>query len=719
MKRFSTLFAVVFSLCLWVGGVNAQILVLEDFEGGSLPAGWMIQTQASDGGWLFGTADDLSSDYWALPDNGSLVAATNDDACDCDKSADYLIMPAVDITGITALYLVFDMSFGGGSYGGATEHAYIEYSTDGGSSWIQFMEIPGTGALSWVEQSVDLSVLAQQNDGEVLIAFRYDDNGGWLFGFAVDNVLLYTPAALDVALASLDAVAPYAVIGDDITVSGTIFNNGLDTIQSLDVSWTDGTDTYTDSLTGLNLMPGATANFTHSEAFTVSDYESYTITVTLSNPNGGVDALPLNNSSEFSVSGLSFLPEKKVFAEEATGTWCGWCPRGAVFMEYMAETYEDSFVGIAVHNDDPMAIAAYDNGVTSFPDFTGFPSVIFERDIIIDPSDLDAYYNDYLSRGASVQVEVTNAVLDVATRELTIEASSTFATSFNAADYGSFFSLKEDHVTGTGSGYAQANFYSGGAAGTMGGYENLPDPVPADQMVYDDVARDILPAFNGMQGAIDVLPDDILSYQLTYDFPNNWDPREMEVVFVMLDNTHGGVALNVDASEITIICPSSLDLDVAVNGESAEGAGDGSIVVDPNVGIAPFTYLLDGVEVSDVITNLSGGDYELIVTDNAGCSDTVAVNLTVGTKDIESLQKFAILPNPARSQAVVDVAFDKAVSLDIEVSNLTGRVVYSRHIGQTSGGQYELDLANQAEGMYLVRLKVEDQTHTQRLILMH
>ncbi len=719
MKRFSTLFAVVFSLCLWVGGANAQVLVLEDFEGGSLPAGWTIQTQASDGGWNFGTADALASDYWPLPNNGSLVAATNDDACDCDKSADYLIMPAVDITGITALYLIFDMSFGGGTYGGLTEHAYIEYSTDGGSTWIQFMEIPGTGALSWVEQSIDLSALAQQNDGEVLIAFRYDDNGGWLFGFAVDNVLLYTPAALDAALASLDAVAPYAVVGDDITISGTILNNGLDTIQSLDVSWTDGTNTYTDNLTGLNLMPGAMTNFTHSVPFTVSDYESYTISVMLSNPNGSADGLPVNNSAEFSVAGLSFLPEKKVFAEEATGTWCGWCPRGAVFMEYMAETYEDSFVGVAVHNDDPMAIAAYDNGVTSFPDFTGFPSVIFERDIIIDPSDLDAYYSDYLNRGAAVQVEVTNAVLDVATRELTIEANSTFATSFNAADYSTFFAFKEDNVTGTGSGYNQANYYSGGAAGTMGGYENLPDPVPADQMVYNDVARDILPGFNGQEGIVDAAPDDVVSSQMTYDFPNNWDPREMEVVFVMLDNAHGGVALNVDASEITIICPSSLDLDVAVNGESAAGAGDGSIVVDPNVGIAPFTYLLDGVEVSDIITNLSGGDYELVVTDNAGCSDTVAVNLTVGAKDIEGLQKFAILPNPTRSQAVVDVTFHKTVALDIEVSDLTGRLVYSRHIGQTSGGQYELDLANQAEGMYLVRLKVEDQTRTQRLILMH
>ena len=723
MKRFLTLFVFIFSFCLTfclsVEVANGQVLVSEDFESGSLPTGWMIQTQASDGGWNFGSADDLASTYWPLHDNGSLVTATNDDACDCDKSADYLIMPAVDLTGITALQLNFDMSFAGGSYNGNTEHAYIEYSTDGGSSWTQFMEIPGTLDLPWVEQSVDLSAIAQANDGNVMIAFRYDDEGGWLFGFGVDNVLLYTPAALDVALVSLGNVGPYAVLGDDITVSGTISNNGLDVIQSLDVSWTDGTNTYTDNLTGLNLMPGATTNFTHSTPFTVNGYENYTISVTLSNPNGGVDGLPVNNSGEFSVAGLSFLPEKKIFAEEATGTWCGWCPRGAVFMEYMAENYEDSYVGVAVHNGDPMTVTAYDNGLTSFPGFSGFPSVVFERDIIIDPSDLEAYYNDYANRGTAVQVEVTTAVLDVATRELTIEANSTFATSFNAADYSTFFTFKEDNVTGTSSGYNQVNYYSGGAAGTMGGYENLPDPVPADQMVYNDVARDILPGFNGQEGTASVSADDVVSSQMTYDFPNNWDPREMEAVFVMLDNVHGGAALNVDASEITIVCPSSLNLDVAVNNESAAGAGDGSILVDTDLGIAPFTFTLDGVEVSSLINNLSSGDYELVVTDNAGCSETVAINLAVGTKDIEGLQKFSILPNPARSQAVVDVAFDKTVSLEIEVSDLTGRLVYSRHIGQTSGGQYELDLANQAEGMYLVRLKVEDQTRTQRLILMH
>lgn len=716
MKRF--LFFILLSAFFSLSA-NAQVLVDEDFESGTLPTGWTIQTNASDGGWNFGSATDLASTYWALPDNGSLVAATNDDACDCDKSADYLILPPVDLSTASGLSLQFDMSFAGGSYQGATEQAFIEYSTDGGATWTQFMEIAGTGSVDWTTQSIDLSSITGDTAATtVLIAFRYNDNGGWLFGFAVDNVLLYMPAALDAGI-SLGDMPPYAVVNEDITISGSIFNNGTDVINSVEISWTDGTNTYTDQLAGLNLMPGSTMSFTHSTPFACSDYQSYTVEVTVDNPNGGTDGIMNNNSSSFTVSGLSFLPEKKVFAEEATGTWCGWCPRGAVFMEYMAENYEDTYVGIAVHNGDPMAFSEYDDGITSFPGFSGFPSVVFERDVIIDPSELEVFYDDYLNRGTAATAEVTMATLDVATKSLSIEAEATFATPFGEGDYSTIIILKEDGVTGTGSGYDQVNYYSGGSNGTMGGYENLPNPVPADQMVYEDVARDILPDFDGDTGG-DVAANDVVTVSMTYDFLDNWDPREMQVAFLLTDNTHGGRALNVDAMDIDILCPDNLDLSIQINDASGSGANDGSIVIDPGIGIAPFSYVLDGVDVSSTITGLSGGSYELIVTDNAGCADTTTVNVApVAVDEIESLQKFTLLPNPAYGQVVLDLAFDRSVDLHVEVCNLTGQIIYSRQIGQTTGGQYELKLADQAEGMYLVRLKVDEQTSTQRLILMH
>jgi len=41
----------------------------------------------------------------------------------------------------------------------------------------------------------------------------------------------------------------------------------------------------------------------------------------------------------------------------------------------------------------------------------------------------------------------------------------------------------EDGVTGTGPEWAQANAYSGGGFGPMGGFENMPDPVPASDLI--------------------------------------------------------------------------------------------------------------------------------------------------------------------------------------------------------------------------------------------
>lgn len=71
-----------------------------------------------------------------------------------------------------------------------------------------------------------------------------------------------------------------------------------------------------------------------------------------------------------------------MLAEEATGTWCTWCPRGAVFMAKMKEDYPDDFIGIAVHNQDPMTLTSYNTGLTNLPGFSGFPSVVVRRQIL-------------------------------------------------------------------------------------------------------------------------------------------------------------------------------------------------------------------------------------------------------------------------------------------------------------------------------------------------
>ena len=68
--------------------------------------------------------------------------------------------------------------------------------------------------------------------------------------------------------------------------------------------------------------------------------------------------------------------------EEFTGTWCGWCPRGAVGIEQLSKDFGSGFIGIAIHRNDPMEIPEYAQILESV---TGFPSCNINRNISGDP----------------------------------------------------------------------------------------------------------------------------------------------------------------------------------------------------------------------------------------------------------------------------------------------------------------------------------------------
>ncbi|MCB0704010.1 MAG: Omp28-related outer membrane protein [Saprospiraceae bacterium] len=635
-KLFTFAFALFASASLM-----AQIYVNETFESGSMPAGWSQTSLATDGGWLFGTASDLGSTYWTPDDNGGKFAATNDDNCDCDKSSDRLAMPAIDVSGASALYLSLDANFGGFTYG-YTETAWVEYSNDGGTTWEVAGEIAGSGDNTWNSQSWDLSGLV--GGSNLIVAIRYNDGTGWLYGLGIDNVKLYSSLPGDnVKLDASIGGGKYNLTGGNVPVEYTITNVGGNNITAVDVTWTDGTSSYTDNLSGLNIAPGASVNYTHGTAVEITDAVKYVIDVTAENPNGVADSDDSDNDVSLATFGISFAGTKRVIAEEATGTWCGWCPRGFVFMEQLGTDYPETFIGIAVHNGDPMTVAAYDNGETSFPGFTGFPSVVFDRAEIVDPSDMPAAYNNYINDIVPADVVVSVADFDPVSRELSMNAKVTFATQMSASDYRLNVMLVEDGVTGTGSGYNQANYYAGGGAGTMGGWESLPGTVPAADMIYDDVARDILGGWAGFPGATAVVAGDQVVWEDTYTVPADWDESNLEVVFTLIDGQTGAFI-----------------------------TGATKMVGEPSA-----------------------------------------------VEEIEALTDVRVTPNPTSGVAELQLNFTEAVDVNISVLNAIGQTVYTADYNNTLGDRYQLDLSNQASGVYHVRVVVDGQIHTERLVLQH
>ena len=258
------------------------ILISEDFEAPEFPPNWIQQTNATDGGWILGTSSSLESEYWPIASHGNFIA-TNDDACDCDKTLDYLIMPPLDLTSSNSAVLQFENYFDGGSLFGGTEVATIEYSLDNGVSWSVLEEIEGTEDDNWDSQSIDLSSLA--GNSEVLIAFHYYDDNNWLFGWGIDDVVVFEPEGLDLGISSVNIPS---IVGapSNLNITGTVTNNGLEEINSFDLAWTDGGMDFNTTLNGLSIPSLGSYDFSHPDELNINLSGTIELTVSISNING-------------------------------------------------------------------------------------------------------------------------------------------------------------------------------------------------------------------------------------------------------------------------------------------------------------------------------------------------------------------------------------------------------------------------------------------------
>jgi trimeric autotransporter adhesin len=168
-----------------LGVLQNDTVLFEDFEGGSLPNGWLLtHAGSSSDDFQFGTAAMLSSPGWTIPTNGngSLIAATNDDACACDKSMDRLISPLLDLSLASNVNLSFRYF-----YDGPIFDAGFRFSTDGGATWSGIYAIPHSA--TWNSSNYNLSA-PLSGQSQVRIAFEFNDTFNPGGGFAVDELRL-------------------------------------------------------------------------------------------------------------------------------------------------------------------------------------------------------------------------------------------------------------------------------------------------------------------------------------------------------------------------------------------------------------------------------------------------------------------------------------------------------------------------------------------------
>ena len=521
----SFLFVIVFATKIY-----GQTYLYEGFGSNTMPPqGWSLEAfpNQQNNPWGIDNFDQISDAGGTLPEARFLYFLS---AMDTSR----FISPIINMSGVSNAVLSFKYQFtwdaNGPGIGVATRF--------GSGAWNVVWQENPTGNLGPMQQNISLSNIGQ---GNFQLCFFVSANLTSVGIWFIDEIKLHTPLSLDAKLSSI-RLPKYVESGVPFELNSTVVNNGLSPINSFDVSYTvNGSAPQVQSFTGLNLELGDSSNFTLSTPIALSSIGSSEVRTYISNINGSQDLNSSNDTLSSTVWAVTFVPQKKVLAEEVTGTWCQFCVRGACYMDYMADTYPDTWIGVAIHNNDAMMNIPYNNAVSQIiPNWNGgYPSVTSDRTLGDDlPEDLEAGYLRRISIISPATIGIHNYSWNPISREVSFDVQSEFVADINSElRFGVIF--VEDSLYG----WAQSNYYSGGANGPMCGFENLPNPVPASLIHYDHVGREVLDSPYGTPGSLPLTIEegDIISHHYTYTIPQAWNYDKLHVIGILIDATTGEI----------------------------------------------------------------------------------------------------------------------------------------------------------------------------------
>jgi hypothetical protein len=117
--------------------------------------------------------------------------------------------------------------------------------------------------------------------------------------------------------------------------------------------------------------------------------------------------------------------------------------------------------------------------------------------------------------------------------------------------------------------------------------------------------------------------------------------------------------MNIVITEPTAIVSSTVVVDLNCNGDA-----DGEIDLTVTGGTPAYTFVWDNAETTEDLTGLIGGTYEVIITDNNGCNDTITATVAEPTAIV-------------LSATVVDETLGSDGSIDLTVTGGTSPYTFA------------------------------------------
>lgn len=406
------------------------------------------------------------------------------------------------------------------------------------------------------------------------------------------------------------AVFPKSIVKDkEFTTTLRVWNRGADDIKTLKVKKQIGSAVSEEEVTlDAAITPGEIGRVKMKS--TLSEEAINIVKFTITEVNGQVNGSIKNSAAtsvNFTDNSQGF--DRRYLIEDATGTWCGWCPRGLAALDYIKEHYPDNFSLVGVHYGDEMQADSYSGFINDY--IQGFPTLLLDRKEELDITSEAKIESLFKSLVDKIQTEKAYAkvelkgVMNPSKTWIRLNTSTEFFYNSTAPHTLSFV-LVEDGVGP----YMQQNYYAGGSKGKMFGWEEKGSKVA---VTFDDVARELV-GYPGVENCVisTAKPGEKYAGQMDISLASTTNPDNSYVYAIVVNDITGEV---VNTARIDKFEEAEIE-NAAVENVEAEGvdfrvvngsieAGDAAVAV----------YTLDGRQV--VNANLAKGIYVAVANGKA------------------------------------------------------------------------------------------------------
>jgi len=412
------------------------------------------------------------------------------------------------------------------------------------------------------------------------------------------------------------------------------------------------------------------------------------------------------------------VPREMVSVEDATGTWCTYCPGAAMGCDDLLSNGKYVAV-IANHNGDPFA-NAYSNARNTMYGVSAYPSVGFDATRgFVGGSHTQSMYNNYLpiytqliavTSPVTISMEVSNDGLSY-----TVIVTLTKVGDITSVNNVLYFFVTQSNITYNWQG----------------------------QTHLEHVNRLMVPSQNGTP--VDFSSGDIQTVTLNFDMNSDWPIEDCEFI-TFLQNKDTGQGNQQGTSPYPLkkyvvyqtIKRGTIDLTAGFTASDTVVTTNVPVTFTNEtyggyIGVPETTYewLFPGanpstsVEKDPTIVYVLDGEYDVtLIATRGGQVDTltktayIKSSFPAGIQEKTNFVNAEIYPNPNNGEFTLEFNPVKSVIADLTVTNANGAVLYKENGLNINGKMIKhMTLGKLSPGVYYLTIQNSDSKTVQKLLV--